>query len=195
MFIQPYEGFNPVQLPYYALLHSLREGGYILYARHGEANVGEDQPNLIFQNCSTQRNLSDLGRRQAIIYGETIRRLHIPYTRPVLVSPFCRTRESAELAFGAWNIQVDPFWIEIFNLSNNLYTVEQTRTLNDMNSILEIQPPPGSNRIIIAHGFPENVGLGPIPDMGTIILKPLGQGNGYEVIGLLSLMELMSIFG
>ncbi|MCS4438767.1 hypothetical protein JTS92_10110 [Clostridium botulinum] len=31
-----------------SLLDLLRNGGYILYVRHGEATVGEDQPNLIF---------------------------------------------------------------------------------------------------------------------------------------------------
>ena len=46
-----------------SLLHSLRKGGYILYARHGEATVGSDLSNLNFQDCSTQRNLSEYGRR------------------------------------------------------------------------------------------------------------------------------------
>ena len=173
-----------------SLLNSLREGGYILYVRHGEALVGEDQPNLIFQHCSTQRNLSEVGRREAVTYGELLRRLRIPIGYPVLASPFCRTRETAELAFGEENVQVDSFWVEIYRLSEDLNPAEQTKILNSFNSVLEIPPPLGSNKVIIAHSFPQGVGFGQIPDMGTVIVKPRGQGNGYEVVGQVSLTEL-----
>jgi broad specificity phosphatase PhoE len=83
-----------------SLLSSLQAGGYVLYARHGEATIGEDQPYLNFQDCSTQRNLSEVGRRQGVTYGETLRRLHFPISYPIVVSPFCRTIETAQLAFG-----------------------------------------------------------------------------------------------
>jgi hypothetical protein len=175
------------------LLNSLREGGYILYVRHGEAIVGEDQPNLNFQYCSTQRNLSEVGRRQAITYGEVLRSLRIPVGYPVLTSPFCRTRETAELAFGKENVQVDPFLVEIYRLSGDLNPTEQTKILNFFNSVLDIPPPLGSNKVIIAHSFPQGVGFGQIPDMGTVIIKARGQGIGYEVVGRVSLNELRNL--
>jgi phosphohistidine phosphatase SixA len=78
-----------------ALLDLLGVGGYILYARHGEANVGEDQPNLNFLNCYTQRNLSEMGRWQAVYYGQILRNLQIPVSYPVQSSPFCRAIETA----------------------------------------------------------------------------------------------------
>ncbi len=175
------------------LLNSLREGGYILYVRHGEALVGEDQPNLNFQHCSTQRNLSEVGRRQAITYGEVLRSLRIPVGYPVLASPFCRTIETAELAFGKEIVQVDPFFVEIYRLSGDSNPIEQTKILNSFNSMLEIPPPLGSNKVIIAHSFPQGVGIGQISDMGTVIVKPRGQGNGYEVISRMSLNELRNL--
>lgn len=61
-----------------SLLDSLRNGGYILYVRHAEVTIGNDQPNLNFQNCYTQRNLSEMGRREAIYYGHIIENLQIP---------------------------------------------------------------------------------------------------------------------
>lgn len=69
-----------------SLLNSLRQGGYILYVRHGEATVGEDQPNIQWNDCSTQ-NLSETGRRQAVIFGEALRDLQIPVQTPTLASP------------------------------------------------------------------------------------------------------------
>ncbi|MFB4162373.1 histidine phosphatase family protein [Alteribacillus sp. JSM 102045] len=170
-----------------ALLNSLREGGYIFYTRHAEATVGEDQTNFNFFDCSAQRNLSDVGRSQAVTYGESFRRLGIPIEYPVLASPFCRTRETAGLAFGGDNVLVNTFWFEVYKLSSDLSPVEQARILNTLHLFLEIQPQPGSNRVIVAHSFPAGVGFGPIPNMGTVIVKPHGPGNGHEVVAQLSL--------
>jgi hypothetical protein len=176
-----------------SLLDLLRSGGYILYARHGEAIDGEDQYNFSFKNWYTQKNLSEEGRRQAIEYGEILRNLKIPVSYPVFASPFCRTIETAQLAFGGENVQIDPFWYEIYKLSENLSDSEQNRILENLQSELEIKPAQGSNRVIIAHDFPEKIGLGQIPYMGTVIIKPRGQGYGYETIDKLSSEDLTNM--
>ncbi|WHH60005.1 histidine phosphatase family protein [Petroclostridium sp. X23] len=176
-----------------SLLDLLRSGGYILYVRHGEATVGEDQPNLNFLYCFTQRNLSELGRRQAIYYGQLLRNLRIPINYLVRTSPFCRTIETAQLAFGTANVQIDPFWFQVYRLSGNLSAAEQRRILDFLQSRLEVVPPQGSNMVIIAHSFPSGVGLGQISDMGTVIVRPRGQGSGYGVVAKLSLADLLNL--
>ena len=176
-----------------SLTDLLRAGGYILYAKHGEATVGVDQPNLNFMYCFTQRNLSDTGRRQAIYYGQILRYLQIPISYPIQSSPFCRAIETAQLAFGNAGIQIDPFWFEVYKLSGNLSSAEQTRILDALKLKLEIIPPLGGNRVIIDHSFPEGIGLGQISDMGTVIIRPLGQGNGYEIVSKLSLTDLANL--
>lgn len=180
---------NSYREPMRSLLDSLQGGGYILYARHGEATIGVDQPNLIFQNCYTQRNLSANGRSQAIMYGDIFRQLNIPVMTPVLASPLCRAVETAVLAFGKERVQIDPFWAEILRLSYNIPHAQQINILNYLHSFLELQPATGTNRVIIAHSFPAGVGLGRMPDMGTIIVRPLGQGNGYEIVAKLRLSD------
>ena len=102
----------------------LKDGGYILYSRHGEANVGEDSPNLNFDDCNTQRNLSEKGRKEAIKYGERLRSLQVPIKYPVIASPICRTIETASLAFGRQNVMVDQFWYDVYRLSKNLSPYE-----------------------------------------------------------------------
>lgn len=173
-----------------SLFNLLRSGGYILYAKHGEATVGEDQPNLNFYYCSTQRNLSEAGRRQAVYYGEMLRMMGIPVSYPIITSPFCRAIETGQLAFGRGNVQIDPFLFQIYRLSGNLSSAEQERILGFLKSELEIKPPQGSNKVIIAHSFPQGIGLGEISDMETVVIKPLGQGKGYEVIDKLPLADL-----
>ncbi|MEC0245171.1 histidine phosphatase family protein [Paenibacillus chitinolyticus] len=181
------ERTNPVNS---SLLDSLRQGGYILFVRHGEATIGEDRPNLIFRDCSTQRNLSAAGRAQALLFGKTLRSLQIPVQYPVAASPFCRTRESAELAFGKEQVELDPFWVRIYKLSGPVSATEKENTLATLTSVLEKVPPPGTNRVILAHSFPKGIGLGEIPYMGTVVVKPKGKGNGYEIAGRFSLNEL-----
>lgn len=177
-----------------SLMNSLQEGGLILFARHAEATVGEDQPNLNFQDCATQRNLSETGRRQAETYGEVLRSLDVPIEYPVSSSPFCRNIETSVLAFGEDNVHLDPFWVDIYNLSFNISAEEQQRILNSLNSMLETPPSSSdSNKVIIAHSFPEGVGFGPISNMGTVIVRPHGQGNGYEVVSQLTFQELAGL--
>ncbi len=75
----------------------LREGKrmVILY-RHALAPGGGDPSDFDVDDCSTQRNLSDAGRRQARQMGDVLRRNKVNVRR-VLSSPWCRSRETAEL--------------------------------------------------------------------------------------------------
>ena len=83
-----------------ALLADLRQGGYVLFLRHTSTDFSQDDSRMkSFEDCATQRNLTDKGRAEARALGEHIRRLKIPIGE-VLASPFCRTMETARLAFG-----------------------------------------------------------------------------------------------
>jgi hypothetical protein len=83
-----------------SVLNALREGGYIIYFRHTSTDFGQNDDKMTgFEDCSKQRNLTDAGRAEARAIGAAIRSLRIPIGE-VLASPFCRTRETAELIFG-----------------------------------------------------------------------------------------------
>ncbi len=79
--------------------------GYVILFRHALAPGTGDPPNFRLEDCSTQRNLSDEGRRQAVRIGETLRQQNIKVFR-VLSSQWCRCLETAQLM----NVgQVEPF--------------------------------------------------------------------------------------
>ncbi|WP_059041388.1 histidine phosphatase family protein [Paenibacillus rubinfantis] len=59
---------RPTLLPA-SLRDKLRQGGYVIYVRHGEANVGQDRPGMRPEDCTAQRNLSAVGRGQARRFG------------------------------------------------------------------------------------------------------------------------------
>lgn len=71
------------------------DGVAILY-RHALAPGGGDPAGFDVDDCATQRNLSDEGRQQARDMGQQLRAQRVPIAR-VLASPWCRSRETAEL--------------------------------------------------------------------------------------------------
>jgi len=89
-------------------LTQLRGGGVIIVIRHAatdrsqqdaDERSGPDAGPVDFDDCSTQRNLTDEGRADARTIGAAFRRLRIP-VGTVWASPYCRSKETAELAFG-----------------------------------------------------------------------------------------------
>ena len=83
-----------------ALVEALRDGGHVLYLRHTqtpEDAVDEADP---VGDCRRQRLLTAAGRADAVALGEAVRYLGVPVGE-VLASPYCRTLDTARLAFGA----------------------------------------------------------------------------------------------
>ncbi|MCA3599609.1 MAG: histidine phosphatase family protein [Methylobacterium sp.] len=76
---------------------ALGQGAIVLF-RHAHAPGGGDPPGMRLGDCASQRNLDGTGRAQARRIGEAFRSRGIPVGR-VLTSQWCRTRETAELAF------------------------------------------------------------------------------------------------
>src|SRR6059058_1594518 len=83
-----------------ALWALLRGGGQVVLVRHALTDPGVgDPPGFDLDQCSTQRNLSEAGRREAEKLGQVLRAHDVPVAA-VLTSPWCRCRETARLAFG-----------------------------------------------------------------------------------------------
>ena len=91
---------RPVRPPISPLGEQLQRGGVILVIRHAATDQSKpDQDPVDLNDCRTQRNLSAQGRREARLIGQGVRRLKLRIGA-VLSSRFCRTRETARLAFG-----------------------------------------------------------------------------------------------
>ena len=76
----------------------LRNGGQIVLLRHAIAPGSGDPANFEIGKCGTQRKLSDRGRQQAEKIGALFAaRANNPEL--VLTSRYCRTRDTARIAF------------------------------------------------------------------------------------------------
>jgi phosphohistidine phosphatase SixA len=77
---------------------ALKKPGAIVLFRHATAPGGGDPAGHTLDDCSTQRNLDEEGRAQARRIGERFRAQGIK-VEAVLSSQWCRTRDTAQLAF------------------------------------------------------------------------------------------------
>ena len=81
-----------------AAWRALKKPGAIVLFRHASAPGVGDPAGHRLDDCSTQRNLDEEGRAQARRMGERFRTQGVK-VEAVLSSQWCRTRETAQLAF------------------------------------------------------------------------------------------------
>ena len=108
------------------LLKQLTEGGKLIFIRHAYAPGSGDPNNFNLNDCSTQRNLSDRGRKQAEHIGIIFRENKIEIDE-VYSSEWCRCKETAEIAFT--NFTTKNF-LNSFYSSN--YAKNKTKQIKDL---------------------------------------------------------------
>jgi hypothetical protein len=148
------------------IVEMLREGGYVLYMRHASTDFSQNDARITsYEDCASQRNLTDQGREEARQIGAHVKRLRIPIGE-VLASPYCRTMETARLAFGT------------ARASNDVRggPVDEKR-YDALRKLLSSEVKKGQNRIISSHGNPfQAVAGSPYLAEGEIaVVRPEGQ--------------------
>ena len=153
-----------------SVLAALRGGGYVIYFRHTATDFSQNDDKMTgFEDCATQRNLTDGGRADARAIGTAIRSLGIPIGE-VLASPFCRTRETAELIFGRATVSTA--------VRGGPASAEGAR-YDDLRTLLT-RPVPGKvNLAIASHGNPFVAVAGPpyLEEGEAAVVEPLGEGR------------------
>jgi phosphohistidine phosphatase SixA len=87
------------------LVMQLQSPDYVLLMRHALAPGFGDPANFSVNDCSTQRNLNEVGRAQARSTGQWLREQGVRSAR-VYASPWCRCQDTArELGFGAHQVE------------------------------------------------------------------------------------------
>ena len=163
----------PNRLTNQELIRDLQKGGYILYFRHGITDhntFDTDRENL--SNCARQRLLSKEGRQQMHRVGLSIRQLRINIGA-VESSPYCRSIDTAVLAFGRMKIN---------NILRHTVTADEKTALEQAQALrkrLSQVPTPGFNDVLSSHtaNLQEAVGIWPKPEGIAVIFKPDGNGS------------------
>ena len=93
------------------VIESLKEGGKLIFIRHALAPGNGDPENFELQNCSTQRNLNEIGIQQSKKIGLILKKNEIKIDN-IYSSEWCRCKDTAKYAF-------DEF--ETFDALNSFY--------------------------------------------------------------------------
>ena len=162
--------FQPT-LPSAEHLRLLRQGGLVLYMRHGPSDARRpDQVPVQFNDCSTQRPLTDAGRKYLAQMARDVALLKIPY-QGVISSPFCRVEESARRVFGE-PVLVDAQlrYTAAMPAAEKRPAVERTRYWLSLPVVEK-----GLNRVVVAHGPNLAEIMDYLPPEGTVLFfRPLG---------------------
>jgi broad specificity phosphatase PhoE len=151
----------------------LRQPGYVVFMRHSDAPGSGgfgDPPGYRLDDCASQRNLSEDGRAHARRTGEEFRTHGVTFDR-ALTSPWCRCKETAELALGR---EAEPF-APLSNLvGRHEHRDSQVRALKDYLAGLD-----GRSRVLlVTHGIVISALTGISPASGEmVIVKPGRDGE------------------
>jgi phosphohistidine phosphatase SixA len=164
------------------LLAELRKGGYVLFLRHTSTDFSQDDSRMTsFQDCATQRNLTDQGRAEARALGEHVKRLKIPIGE-VLASPFCRTVETARLAFGRARATNE--------VRGGPLSADDPARYAPLRELLSSKIPKNENLVIASHGNPFRALAGPpyLAEGEMAVVRPEGGGR-FSVIARIRLTD------
>jgi hypothetical protein len=163
------------QLAGAALVAALRRGGYVLYFRHTSTDFGQNDDRMTgYEDCARQRNLTDTGRAEARAIGAAIRALDIPIGG-VLASPFCRTRETAELIFGRATVS---------NAVRGGPAQADDDRYAELKTLLSTPVSGGVDLAIVSHGNPYRAIVGGpyLAEGEAAVIEPRGN-EGFRVVG------------
>ena len=157
----------------------LKKGGFVILMRNSAVDEGLGDPKgYKVGDCATQLNLSDKGRAEAKKIGDEFKKRKIPI-KQVFTSAFCRSKETAQLAFGK---------ADVWEPLNSFYDKpdrksEQTRMLHQR---MENPPKDGANLVLVTHGYNIVSATGLNPDPGDMLIITPAFRVGYKIVGELS---------
>ena len=158
----------------------------MLYMRHTSTDFSQNDANSrSFEDCANQRNLTDKGREEAHDVGRHIKRLGIP-VGTVLASPFCRTLETARLAFGKATPMPE--------VRGGPARPEDPKRYEGLRKLLSSLVPGGENLVISSHGNPFHAVAGPpyLAEGEIAVVRPEREGR-FTVVARIRLQDWSSL--
>lgn len=155
---------------------ALRAGGHIVMLRHAATEPGlGDPPQFTLGDCSTQRNLSEAGKRQARNIGQRFRQERVRIDA-VLSSRWCRCLDTATLAFG--NVTPDAALDSFFGERRD-NGARQTAEIK-----VRMRKFRGTgNLVMVTHQVNITAVTGIFPEPGEILVLRWDQGESPRLVG------------
>jgi len=158
------------------LFNQLKDGGKLIFIRHAYAPGSGDPSNFNLNDCSTQRNLSDDGRKQAEYIGKFFRNKKIKIDK-VLSSEWCRCKETAEIAFK--NFSTNKFLNSFYDYK---FTKNKSKQINALNRYIN-KFTSNKNLVLITHYVLISEVLNYGPSSGEIVIAD----KNFNIIGTIEI--------
>ena len=145
-------------------INILQKGGNLIFIRHAYAPGGGDPENFNINNCDTQRNLNDDGRKQSVKIGNFFLSNEIPIDE-VLSSNWCRCKDTAKLAFKDY---------KTVNFLNSFFSSKFAHNrepqMKDLKSYIKNWDG-NKNLVLVTHYVVITEALGYAPSSGEIVVS------------------------
>jgi phosphohistidine phosphatase SixA len=161
-----------------ALWDKLAEGGKVVLMRHASVVAGRGGGNSLLRDpsCNKERNLSEEGKQEAKAIGERFRAHNIPIEE-VRHSPYCRTAETAKIAFGNGT---EAAYLSLLEVLGPAEAAAQTAKLNEVIGSYAGK----GNLVLVTHEPNINaVSFEMMKPADFLVLQPKGGGN-FEELGV-----------
>ena len=156
---------TPIKADLYKnLINQLEDGGKLIFIRHAYAPGNGDPTGFNLNDCSTQRNLSEEGRKQAQRIGEFFIKNKIEIDK-VLTSEWCRCKETAQIAFKKY--LTNSFLNSFYSAKLSKNKDKQVEAFNDYIKNLESK----KNLILVTHYVFISEVLNYGPSSGEIVVS------------------------
>ena len=154
------------------LIKELEQGGKLIFIRHAYAPGTGDPQNFNFNDCSTQRNLSNKGREQSKNIGKLFSKYNINI-KNVYSSEWCRCKETAKIAFEDYSTK---------NFLNSFYSSKyaknKTKQIEELDNYVQ-QLKSNQNIVLVTHYVLISEVLNYAPSSGEIVVSD----KNFNIIG------------
>ena len=154
------------------LINQLEEGGKLIFIRHAYAPGSGDPNNFNLNDCSTQRNLNEDGRKQAQYIGEFFIKNKIKIEK-VISSEWCRCKETSKIAFK--NFSTNNFLNSFYSAQ---YLKNKDKQINALNNYIS-NFKSNKNLVLVTHYVLISEVLNYAPSSGEIVVSD----KNFNIIG------------
>ena len=146
------------------LINQLRDGEKLIFIRHAYAPGNGDPENFNLNDCSSQRNLSDAGRKQSKTISNFFKKNQIAIDL-VISSEWCRCKETAFIAFKDFETKnfLNSFYSEKFAKNKKKQIKNLEKYINNWNS--------DKNLVLVTHYVVISEILNYAPNSGEIVIS------------------------
>jgi phosphohistidine phosphatase SixA len=156
------------------LATDLSDGQHVLLMRHADAPGYGDPKGYQLDQCSTQRNLGDYGKKQAALIGEWLKNQGIKSAN-IMSSPWCRCIDTAKLLnLGA--VKISPALGSFFDDMS----LEKRQT-KELEKLIQAQLNENSKTplILVSHHVNIQAYTGRVVNVGDMVLVKVNKNGQY----------------